>query len=400
MINSWRWYGPADPVTIEDVMQVGVTDVVTALHHIPNGEIWTVEEIQKRQCEVQYSKKLSRETGLTWSVVESVPVHEDIKKRTGDYKRYIENYKKSIENLAKCGIFCVVYNFMPILDWTRTDLFYELNNGVKALRYHHPTFVAFDAFILKRDGANLEYSKIELEQAKKVLELMNEDERERLVRTMIKGLPGSEESFALENFREALETYKNISKEQLRSNLVEFLKEIIPVAKSFGVKMAIHPDDPPRDILGLPRVMSTHSDIDYILEEIPEVENGITLCVGSWGVSRGICFENIISRWGERIHFTHLRNVLREEDGMSFYEAAHLEGSSDMYSIVKNLLLIEKKFNKEIYLRPDHGHLMLDDMNKKTNPGYSCIGRMKGLAEIKGIIYAIEHEIQGGRDVQ
>jgi mannonate dehydratase len=394
MKYSWRWYGPDDPVKISDVAQTGAGEVVTALHNIPNGEIWSVEAIQQRQKDVEWDSERGKPTYLKWTTVESVPVHEDIKKRTGNYIRYIENYKKTLENLGKCGIKTVIYNFMPVLDWTRTDLAYELPNGAKSLNFDEDVFTAFELFILKRDGAEKEYTTDQIKKAESIFKSMNLDEIETLTRTIIAGLPGAEESFTLDEFSEVLKEYDHISADDLRNNLVSFIREIIPTAEKAGVKMAIHPDDPPRSILGLPRVMSNLSDVEYLLNSVTSNSNGLNLCAGSFGVNADNDLVGMIKKFGRRIHFVHLRSVKRT--GKSFLEDDHLGGSVDLFSLVKSVLEEENRRKKvgvadlEIPIRSDHGHQMLDDLNKKTNPGYSCIGRMKGLAEIRGMALAIK----------
>jgi mannonate dehydratase len=395
MIQTMRWFGPADPVPLSHIAQAGATGIVTALHHIPNGEIWSREEIKKRMDLIENGTFTKGH--LNWEVVESVPVHENIKKGKGDVKGLVSNYKKTLENLAAEGIKTVCYNFMPVLDWSRTDLEWPMPDGSKALYFHYPSFAAFDMYILKRPGAHLDYPEAVRFEAEELFETWTDAEKKKLADTILRGLPGAEEHFTLENFLEVLSDYQDVSDEKFKQNMVSFLGEIAPLAQNLGIQLSIHPDDPPFPLLGLPRVMSTEKDLAYLLKSVDIQANGFCFCTGSFGARPDNDLPGLVSRWGDRMHFIHLRSVKKDiHQPKTFFEADHLDGDADMVSIMMEIKKEEKRRNgigmerASIPMRPDHGHLMLDDLDKKTNPGYSAIGRLRGLAELRGIEKATE----------
>ena len=387
MKESFRWYGPQDAVPLSAIRQAGATTIVSALHDVPNGAVWSVDAIKRLQTLIQNA-------GLKWAVVESVPIHEDIKQRIGDYERYIENYKTTLKNLASCGIYTVCYNFMPVLDWTRTHLYKTLADGSTALSFEIDALRAFDLYVVKRNRATEDYSSPQIEAAKRYYESLEEIEVKSLTNSIIAGLPGAEEGYTMEEFNQRIEAYSHLDQDTLRSHLVQFLAAVIPTAEACNVKLCIHPDDPPHSLFGIPRVVSTASDIEALFSAVPSLNNGLTFFTGSFGVRADNDLLEMFINHAERIHFLHFRSTQRDEKG-NFFEANHLEGDVDMYAMVKAALQEEKRrkaigrIDWEIPMRPDHGHQMLDDLNKTTNPGYSAIGRLRGLAELRGLALGI-----------
>ncbi|TMI66482.1 MAG: mannonate dehydratase [Bacteroidetes bacterium] len=381
MHQTMRWYGPHDPVSLSDIRQAGCEGVVTALHQIPVGDIWPADEIYER-------KELIEDAGMTWTVIESLPVSDDIKRQTGNYKFHIESYKQSLRHIAECGLKVVTYNFMPVLDWLRTDIYYELPDKSTALYFNRLDYLVFDLFLLQRPNAEKDYSATEIEKAKQHFAKMPEERKIILFGNMMLGLPGSDDAFTPEQVLTELKKYEGIDKQKLKQHLFYFLQQVIPVAEECGLKMAIHPDDPPYPVLGLPRIVSTEQDAADLINAAPSPANGLCFCTGSYGARADNDIPKMLKRFGDNVHFLHLRNTKRDADG-NFYEADHLAGDTDMYAVIKEVLEIQKRRNISIPMRPDHGHQMLDDLKKKTYPGYSAIGRLKGLAELRGVEYAL-----------
>lgn len=402
MKQTWRWFGPADLATIDDVVQAGAEGVVTALHHVPNGVAWSPEEIARRQELVRHRKDGSP-SGIEWDVIESLPVSEDIKKQKNDWRAHVASYKTSLQNVAAAGIEVVCYNFMPVLDWTRTALRWQLPNGGSCMRFDINDFAAFDIHILERPGAREDFSDAVVEEAGRRFAAMDDETKKQLARNVTMGLPGSTESMTLEDVRAHLGEYGHISPDQLRQHFIDFLSEVVPVAENHGLRLCCHPDDPPFSLLGLPRIMSSAADYQAILDAVPSPANGMTLCSGSLGARPDNDLPAIMTQFADKVHFIHLRNVKRDTADLagSFYEAEHLGGDTDMVALIAAILAEEKRRKAagrkdwEIPMRPDHGQDILDDLNRRSQPGYPTIGRLKGLAELRGIMTALGHSQYG-----
>jgi mannonate dehydratase len=402
MRQTWRWFGPKDLASVDDMLQAGVEGVVSALHHVPNGAVWTPEAIAQRQAEIARRKDGSP-SGIAWEVIESLPVSEDIKKQKLDWREHVANYKTSLRNVAAAGLNVVCYNFMPVLDWTRTDLRYRVGHGGTCMRFDIYDFAAFDIFILERSGARESFAADVAEEAERRFRAMDDEAKLALSRNVTFGLPGSTEVMTLERVREHLAQYDGISPDQLRQHFIDFLSEVVPVAEELGVKLCCHPDDPPFELLGLPRIMSTPSDYGRILDAVPSTSNGMTLCSGSFGARPDNDLPAIMAEFGSRVHFIHLRNVKRDSDAMvgSFFEAEHLGGDTDMVALIAEILKEEARRRAEgrsdwnIPFRPDHGQDIVDDLGRQAQPGYPTIGRLKGLAELRGVMTALSHEKYG-----